>query len=195
MSSDDELDIGYLSPADSKNLDLMSSVTGLINEVYEVAEEGLWIEGTNRTTRGEVEHFTRSAEIVVARIDGDVVGCVRVQRLEQHLSEFGMLASAIKRRGVGIGRELVRFAEWDSRQAGSEIMQLELLVPREWSHPSKVFLNDWYTRIGYKAARTGSIEEFYPQLAPRLATPCNFVVYHKTLNEHLESERPGSGGL
>jgi hypothetical protein len=62
-------------------------------------------------------------------------------------------------------------------------MQLELLVPREWSHPSKVFLNEWYTRIGYRIDRTGSIEDFYPALAPHLATPCDFIVYHKDLTE------------
>lgn len=183
MSSDDVLDIGYLAPSDAEDFGLMSSVTGLINEVYEVAEKGLWVDGTTRTAREEVETFTRSQEIAVARIGGDVVGCVRVQRLDQHVSEFGMLAAAIKRRGIGIGRELVQFAERDSQQNGFDIMQLELLVPREWSHPSKVFLNDWYTRIGYEARRTGSVDEFYPELAPLLATTCDFIVYHKTLRE------------
>jgi ribosomal protein S18 acetylase RimI-like enzyme len=183
MPSDDVLDIGYLSPKDAEDSGLMSSVTGLINKVYEVAEEGLWVEGTTRTTREEVEIFTRSQEIAVARLDGDVVGCVRVQQLDEHVSEFGMLAAAIERRGIGIGRELVRFAERGSQKKGFEIMQLELLVPREWSHPSKVFLTDWYTRIGYEVSRTGSVDEYYPELAPRLATVCDFFVYHKALKE------------
>jgi hypothetical protein len=29
--------------------------------------------------------------------------------------------------------------------------------------------------------RSGTINESYPQLAPLLATPCDFVVYHKDL--------------
>lgn len=181
MSRQDVLDIAYLSPVEAGDPDLMSSVTGLINEVYRVAEEGLWAEGTTRTTLREVESLTRSAEIVVARMDGDVVGCVRIQQLDERVGEFGMLAAAPTRRGMGIGRELVRFAERDSRQRGLETMQLELLVPREWSHPSKTFLNEWYTRIGYQVVRTGSIDDFYPESAPCLATMCNFVIYHKSL--------------
>jgi hypothetical protein len=60
-------------------------------------------------------------------------------------------------------------------------MQLELLVPRTWKHPSKEFLAGWYRRIGYSVTRRGTIDESYPQLAPRLATACDFVVYHKDL--------------
>src|SRR4051812_27689181 len=128
MSNENALDIAYVSPSQAGDPDLMSSVTGLIYEVYEVAEEGLWVEGTTGTTTREVETFTRSSEIVTARMDGEVVGCVRVQRLDRHVSEFGMLAAALRRRGTGIGRELVRCAEEDSRQKGCEVMQLELLV-------------------------------------------------------------------
>jgi len=29
--------------------------------------------------------------------------------------------------------------------------------------------------------RTGQLEESYPELAPLLATPCDFVIYHKNL--------------
>ncbi|MFF0000011.1 GNAT family N-acetyltransferase [Streptomyces avermitilis] len=141
-----------------------------------MAEEGLWAEGATRTTVREVESLTRSAEIVTARMDGDVVGCVRVQQLDERVSEFGMLAASLERRGLGIGRELVRFAERDGRQKGFETMQLELLVPRDWSHPSKVILDEWYTCIGYEVTGTGSIEDFYPELAPHLATACDFVI-------------------
>jgi hypothetical protein len=60
-------------------------------------------------------------------------------------------------------------------------MQLELLVPRTWSHPVKEFLRRWYTRIGYRQVRTARLEEAYPALQPRLATPCDFLIYHKAL--------------
>jgi hypothetical protein len=60
-------------------------------------------------------------------------------------------------------------------------MQLEVLVPREWTHPSKKFVTEWYTRSGYRVTRTGTLEEDYPHLAPLLATPCDFVIYHKDL--------------
>ncbi|MFE7332419.1 GNAT family N-acetyltransferase [Streptomyces sp. NPDC057565] len=160
----------------------MSAVAALINEVYEVAEEGLWADGTTRTTTQEVVALTRAGEITAAHLDGEIVGCVRIQQLDDRVCEFGMLAAAPKRRGIGIGRELVQFAEYYAREAGLDVMQLEVLVPREWSHPSKDFLTNWYTRIGYQGVRKVSIEESYPDLAHRLATSCDFVIYHKPLH-------------
>ena len=92
-----------------------------------------------------------------------------------------MLVAAPAHRGTGVGRELVRFAE---EHAGRPVMQLELLVPREWSHPSKEFLAGWYGRLGYRPVRVDTVDESYPDLAPLLTTPCYFRVYHKDLGEY-----------
>jgi hypothetical protein len=54
-------------------------------------------------------------------------------------------------------------------------------VPRTWSHPSKAFLKAWYERIGYELVRIGTIDEAYPDLAPLLATECDFLIYTKKL--------------
>jgi GNAT superfamily N-acetyltransferase len=152
-----------------------------INQVYAVAEDGLWIDGGTRTTAGEVAELIRAGEIAVARLRGRIVGCVRIQRLDEQTGEFGMLIADAAHRGVGIGRELVRFAERKCSAEGLSTVQLELLVPRGWTHPTKEFLAAWYTRIGYRVARTGTIDEAYPALAPLLATPCDFVIYQKAL--------------
>ena len=92
-----------------------------------------------------------------------------------------MLVADPDRRGIGIGRDLVAFAEELSRQRGLGAMQLELLVPRGWTHPEKERLHAWYTRIGYAPVRSGTIDGSYPHLAPLLATPCDFVIYEKDL--------------
>jgi ribosomal protein S18 acetylase RimI-like enzyme len=152
-----------------------------------VAEAGLWTENATRTTVDEVTRLTQAGEIAVARLAGRIVGSVRIQRLDEDTGEFGMLAADPAHRGVGVGRELVRFAERTCRSDGLRTMQLELLVPREWSHPTKEFLDAWYTRIGYRVARTGTIDEAYPDLAPLLATPCDFVIYHKDLGADAEA--------
>ena len=180
--------IEVLPAAAAADLSVVSTVTGLINEVYAVAEHGLWRDGATRTTEEEVARFTRGGEIAVVVAGGPVagerlLGCVRIQRLDADMSEFGMLAVAASHRGTGMGRELVRFAEAAARDAGHATMQLELLVPREWKHPSKEFLAQWYARIGYTVVRAGSTDEFYPQLTPLLATPCDFVVYRKDFGD------------
>jgi GNAT superfamily N-acetyltransferase len=168
-------------PAAADDDVLVDGIAALVNDVYAVAEEGLWVDGTSRTSSAEVADLVAAGKIAVVRADERIVGVVRVQRLDTGEGEFGMLAVSPARRGTGIGRELVRFAESWSREQGLGTMQLELLVPRDWAHPSKEFLKAWYPRIGYRPVRTGQIEESYPQLAPHLATPCDFMIYHKSL--------------
>ncbi|TDD00948.1 N-acetyltransferase [Nonomuraea deserti] len=169
----------------------MATLSALVNAVYAAAEQGLWRDPVARTSPDELSRLTRDGQIVVARLDARIVGCVRVQRLTREMSAFAMLAAAPESRGIGVGRELVRFAERRSRAQGSRIMQLELLAPRASSHPAKDFLAGWYARIGYRMVRVGTIEEFYPRVTGKLATPCDFRVYHKDL---LERALPGGQG-
>ena len=92
-----------------------------------------------------------------------------------------MLVSDPAHRGQSVGRELVRFAEHRSREQGIDTMQLEVLVPRQWSHPSKEFLKAWYSRIGYAPQATEPVEALHPELARELTTECDFTVWHKSL--------------
>ncbi len=175
------LEIEFLPPAASQDHATVGLLTELINQVYEESERGLWVAGGTRTTPAELAGMIRARTIAVARLAGHVVGCVRVQRLESGEGECGLLAADARLRGIGVGRELLRFAEEACRRDGLTNMQLELLVPRNWTHPSKEFLASWYTRSGYRQVRTGLLEDAYPALAPLLATPCDFAIYHKDL--------------
>lgn len=175
------LEIAVLPAGVADDLKLTTELTGLINDVYTAAEKGLWVDGASRTTVDRVAELVRAGQIAVARVASQIVGCVRIQILGGGVGEFGMLAVVPGSRGTGIGRELVRFAERAARRERCDTMQLEVLVPRGWSHPSKEFLTDWYTRSGYKLARIGAIEESYPELAPLLATPCDYMIYRKSL--------------
>ncbi|GAA0492950.1 GNAT family N-acetyltransferase [Paractinoplanes deccanensis] len=159
----------------------VAEVTALVNAVYADAEKGIWTDGSPRTTPGEVASIVEAGELAVARLAGGLAGVVRVQQLLTGEGEFGMLAVDPAHRGTGAGRELVAFAEGWARGRGLPTMQLELLYPTAWEHPVKAFLRDWYTRIGYRIVRTADFAEAYPALAPRVATPCDFLVFHKTL--------------
>jgi GNAT superfamily N-acetyltransferase len=173
-----QLRVEPLAPAAADDLATMTALSDLVNEVYAVAEAGMWRDGATRTTPAELARLARAGQVVAARVAGQLAGCVRVRQLDDRLSEFGMLAAAPERRGTGVGRALVRFAE---EHAGRPAMQLELLVPRDWSHPSKEFLAAWYDRLGYRLVRVGTVGEAYPELAPLLATTCDFRIYHKDL--------------
>ncbi|WIX89080.1 GNAT family N-acetyltransferase [Amycolatopsis sp. DG1A-15b] len=173
------MEIALLPP--SAGAAVIERVTGLVNQVYAESEKGLWQGSTDRTSADEITGFVRAGEIAVASVDGDFAGSVRIQRLDDATGEFGMLAADPARRGLGVGRELVRFAERVSRDAGCREMQLELLVPRTWTHPSKQFLAEWYGRLGYRVTHRADLAEDYPHLAPSLATPCDFLIYRKDL--------------
>jgi GNAT superfamily N-acetyltransferase len=178
-----------LPAATATNPRLVGEITDLVNEVYAAAEAGLWIDGAARTTTVEIQQMIAANEIAVARVGGRVVGAIRIQQLDDSVGEFGMLVAHPAHRGAGVGRELIGFAEELSCRRGLGTMQLEVLLPRTWSHPTKEFLKAWYTRLGYRPVRAGSMDESYPQLAPLLATPCDFAVYHKPLKSITDPGR------
>jgi GNAT superfamily N-acetyltransferase len=181
MTTQDEPAVELLAAEAGRDAQLVARLTDLINRVYATAERGLWRDGMYRTTRSELAELIAAREIAVARRDGETVGSIRVHDISDDTSEFGILVAAPEHRGIGIGRALVDFAERHSRERRRRTMQLELLVPRDWAHPSKEFLKVWYGHRGYRLVRTASMEDAYPHLAPLLATPCHLEVYEKPL--------------
>ena len=175
------IDVQIAPTAAAMDAALVDELAGLVNRVYADAEAGLWADGAPRTTAAEMAGLIAAGQIAVARAEQEIVGAARIQRLDTGKGELGMLVADPDHRGTGVGRELVRFAERWSHEQGLDTMQLEVLVPRHWTHPSKEFLKAWYTRTGYRPVRTGQLEESYPDLAPLLATQCDFVIYHKDL--------------
>lgn len=174
-------EFSLLPPASAPDLELVATLTALINEVYAEGEKGLWVDGTDRTAPDEVAAFVAAGELAVARHGTEIVGAARLRALPTGEAEFGMLAVSSAHRGTGVGREMVAFLENTARAQGRTRMQLEILVPQDWIHPMKAFLLEWYTRIGYVHTRTGRLVEAYPHLAPHLATGCHFVIFHKNL--------------
>jgi hypothetical protein len=68
------------------------------------------------------------------------------------------------------------------RSRGVTTMQLELLVPKGWVHPEKDRLRAWYTRLGYRVVRSAPFEQVAAHLQSELATPCEFLIFHKPLD-------------
>jgi len=173
--------IKMLTRDDAENAVLVAALADLINVVYAQSEEGLWQSEAERTTVAEVGALIAAGEIAVAQLGTRLAGSVRIQRLSPTVGEFGMLVAAPDLRGVGVGRQLLDFAERWAAERGLTQLELEVLSPREWLHPSKEFLRKWYTRIGFEQVRLGRFEDSYPALAGLLATPCDFAVYRKKL--------------
>src|SRR5262245_10277434 len=162
--------------------DNIKRLSDLVNEVYDDAESGMWKRKGTRTSPAEVEGLLRARALILAEIDGVLVGSVNVNRINDGVGEFGMLVADLNHRGKGIGFALVDRAEHWARDMACHTMRLELLTPRNWMHPSKEFLKRWYSRIGYKPQATESFEILHAELVPELATECDFTVWHKSLD-------------
>ncbi len=173
--------VSFLPPEVADDRATTTSLAAMINGAYTIADAGLWAEPFERTNPGELVRHIREGELAVAVAGGDVVGCVRVRRVDDATGEFGLLASDPARRGTGIGRALVRFAEQTGRDAGRTVMELELMAPRDGPHPAKDFLAGWYERLGYRVIGSIDLARVHPGLGPRLARPCDFLRYRKGL--------------
>ena len=161
--------------------DNIKYLSDLINEIYDDAESGMWKRRGIRTNPGEVERLLRAQALILAEIDRVLVGSVNINLLSNGVGKFGMLVANRKYRSEGIGSALVKHAERWAREHACHTMRLEILTPRHWTHPSKEFLRQWYSRIGYAPQTTEPFESMHPELVPELATDCDFTVWHKPL--------------
>jgi GNAT superfamily N-acetyltransferase len=171
-----------LAPGAAGDEVLVHQLAQLINGAYAAGENGLWLEGTTRITAAEVARTIAGGGMLVATFDGGVVGCGHVRPLDPATAVLGLVSVAPQQWGGGVGRELVRSAEELARSRGVTAMQLELLVPRGWVHPEKDRLRAWYLRLGYEVVRSAPIEEILTHAAAaRLVTPCEFLVFRRSL--------------
>jgi GNAT superfamily N-acetyltransferase len=176
-----DIAIGLLEPAAAQDAELVEGLAALINRVYDDAERGLWLNRTGRTDAAELAGLIAAGEIAVATRDGRIAGSIRIRQVAEDTGELGILVAAPEQRGTGVGTALVDFAERHSRERGMRAIRLELLVAREWQHPSKELLRAWYERCGYRLIDVRDVGEVYPQLPPLLATPCDIERYEKPL--------------
>jgi GNAT superfamily N-acetyltransferase len=175
------VEVEKLAAGDAGDEDVVRDLVGIVNAAYAVGEKGLWKEGFTRIEPAEIANAIRADGLLAARIDAELVGCAQVKQLEDGAYDLGLVSAAPDRWGSGIGRELVRSAEDEMRSRGVTDVQLELLVPQQGTHPAKERLREWYTRIGYRIARTAPFDEIVAHLAPQLAVPCEFLIFRKRI--------------
>lgn len=145
-------------------------VARIVNAAYHAGEPGIWGDGWTRTSLQAISELISRGEIAVARVDGRVVGSVRIRLVDAETAELGMLSVDPEVFGTGAGRALLEFAE---ARYDTPFMQLELLVPHGAPHPPKVRLHEWYSRLGYWEVSRRRFEE------PLLTAPADLVTYRK----------------
>lgn len=173
--------------------ELVQYLTGLVNNVYSGSEDSFWTPGFKRTNAAEVREYLRTQALALAWRGGssfsqrgdlshDLLGCANIKMFpHEQTGEFGMLACDPVSRGVGVGRELLRFAEDEARRRGATHMRLELLQGDGWRHDFKDRIEAWYTRNGYQLVRVDDVQKNWAVLVPLLAKPTVMKVFIKQL--------------
>ena len=177
----DSVEVTPLAREESRDDGLVEELVRLINAAYALGEAGLWLDGATRTGPSEIAEAIGTGGMLAATLEGRLVGCAYVRPLDAGTADLGPLSAAPDMWGSGVGRELVHSAEELMRSHGVTTMQLELLVPKEWVHAEKDRLRGWYTRLGYRVVRSAPFEQVAAHLESELATPCEFLIFHKPL--------------
>ena len=160
---------------------LVDDLVRIIDAAYAVGEDGLWLDGASRVRADEIAAAVRSGGMLAPTRDDRLVGCAYVRPLDGRTADLGLISTAPDEWGRGIGGELIRAAEELMRARRVTEMQLELLVPKDGVHPAKARLRSWYERLGYRVARSAPFEQVAAHLAPKLAVPCEFLIFRKPL--------------
>lgn len=131
-----------------------------------------------RTDEGELRDILADASriILLAEIDGALIGCVQVADQGQGLAYLGLLTVDPARQADGLGRLLIEAAEAEARSRFAAT-RMEMTVIRQ-----RAELIAWYERRGYRL--TGETRPF-PLDDPRFGLPRTrdlaFVVLEKPL--------------
>lgn len=166
--------------ASKDSVDTQSLFT-MINKVYRNAEDDIWQKNHERISIDRLTEIIEKEELLLAKKGKNIAGCIHLEPVNNGLYKFKMLAANPIFKGMGVGSALVKFAEKTAVERDALKMQLELLVPTEFSHPDKVFLHNWYSRIGYKEISEHSVDYCHEGISKFLKTPCKAVVYQKPL--------------
>ena len=99
------------------------------------------------------------------------------------IGEFGMLIATLEYTGKGLGRGLVKKAEERARSAGCLVMRTRLVIPKDWEHPVKKRLGDWYERMNYVKGTPQDFKLINPHITfNQPACPLNIIEFTKTLD-------------
>ena len=153
----------------------------MINDVYVESEGNIWIDEHQRITKERLLEIITLKELLIATSEDEICGCIHLEPMRDSQFKFKMLVANPEFKGKGVGSILVQFAESEAKKMGGEVMQLELLVPTEFTHEDKVFLHNWYSRIGYEKIQEHDVDYVHPGLSKLLKTGCVAKVYQKKL--------------
>lgn len=153
----------------------------IIRIAYAETEKEVWGEGYVRVSRENLKQHIDDDEILIAFIDDEIVGGIRVYEKSPGCWTFGLLGAAFEQKGKGIGRALIAAAESKAKEAGGTEMSIEVLRAKDIDTDFKVNLAKWYQRLGYEFTGQLDVMSVYPDADKwaKLVNPSIFDCYEK----------------
>tara|TARA_B100000508_G_scaffold91658_2_gene71442 strand:+ start:5638 stop:6171 length:534 start_codon:yes stop_codon:yes gene_type:complete len=174
-----------IKPANSSNLTQpqFERLFNIIRIAYAETEKEVWGEGYVRVSRENLKQHIKDDEILVAFLDDEIVGVIRVYEKEPGTWTFGLLGADFEHKGKGIGRALIAAAEEKAKSAGATEMSIEILRAKDIDTNFKVHLAKWYQRLGYEYTGKIDVMSVYPnpEKWARLVNDSEFDCYVKRL--------------
>lgn len=156
----------------------------IIRIAYAETEKEVWGEGYVRVSREDLKQHIKDNQILIALIDDEIVGGIRVHEKNPGCWTFGLLGAAFEHKGKGIGRALIAEAEQKAKTAGGKEMSIEILRAKDIDTDFKVNLAKWYQRLGYEYTGQIDVMSVYPNPDKwtRLVNPSVFDCYVKRIH-------------
>jgi len=168
----DKKDVNYL---------FLKELYAMINDVFLLAEAEIWNDHHQRISIAFLSDLINKGELMVAKINNELVSCVRIELISNKVAKFGMLTVSPSYKGRGIGSKLVKEVERYVINKGRVKLRLELLTPKNVVNTKKEFLLNWYNRIGYQFFKQQQFELIDPEENVNLKIPCYLNLYEKNL--------------
>jgi ribosomal protein S18 acetylase RimI-like enzyme len=142
----------------SPEIELRRAQTGNAGEVGALVDAAYtpWIDRIGRTPMPmtlDYREEIRNKEVTVAEEDGELAGVIVLDTTDEGFVLFNVAVDP-GRKGTGVGRALLEFAESEALRAGFDSIYL-------FTHEKMTENLDLYTRIGYVEYDRRPVEDFH----------------------------------
>ena len=153
----------------------------LVNGVYDVCEQHLWLENHKRLTEEMFEFYHSNQELLVAERCDIIVGCVVMSSVDDGAKDMSMLVIRPEFQRLGIGNLLGSYVIDSALKDKCRCVRVESLYPSHQPDPWKQTLIKWYKSLGFQFVKNVDIAEQFPDFVNHLAVEATFSIFEKSI--------------
>lgn len=153
----------------------------LITQAYAITEEPMFGPGYERTPLEAIETYVQSNEILIARREDSIVGCLRHYWLDSETYSFGLLSADFSHLGEGIGSALLNRVEEIARNKKATAIRIEIVRPTHDEILIKEQIAAWYQRMGYELVDCRPLARLSASKAEESIVDCSVDYYRKSI--------------